>query len=134
MLPPAPTLTPTESGEGTGGRWAGLSVRSAGRHHQRDGLLGDRGVAVALDGVDLAADRFQLGDMSGDVSAQVSAGSAPRRAGGIVLSALGGGFTLAGGLLLPFSLALKKSAMDNAMMSSNPNARSSFRTATAKAR
>ena len=26
---------------------------AAGRHHQRDGLLGDGGVAVALDGVDL---------------------------------------------------------------------------------
>jgi len=33
----------------------------AGRHHQRDGLLGHGGVAIALDGMDLHAQRFDLG-------------------------------------------------------------------------
>jgi len=33
---------------------------AAGRHHQRDGLLGDGGVAIALDGVNLDAERFDL--------------------------------------------------------------------------
>ena len=32
---------------------------AAGGEHQRDGVLGDRGIAIALDGVDADAARLQ---------------------------------------------------------------------------
>ena len=36
---------------------------AAGREHQRDRVLGHRGIAVALDGVDRDADVLELGDV-----------------------------------------------------------------------